>query len=197
MTTIKIGNLSEIKTASALSRRLANIHSSASWVLDNTGIDIPASFVQEYLVTFRLNNNVLTVPVTSDNSSDNVTIASFELPVYLKQLGVAEFQKGIDLIADFEHACFSSRIDDMHSDVMVIDSSLIRVRAKFIKKPVQPGHDEFHTYTRLSENVSIVVTRLPADESARAKGEAFHLNNLLESVSTLSKDSEGNIFLKV
>jgi len=191
MTTLNVGNLSQIESSNSLHTQLSKIHRAIEQALqkiDNSSVFVP----RNYLLTLRWKEALLTFSV----SSQDVSFGIFKLSDALKKLGLPDFQT-IAMSAETDRTSLSNHLDDMSSDVLTIKGSEIRFRAQHVIKPAQPGQEHLNKWSNLSDDVSIVVTRLPENSEDRKAAEQSHLQDVLNRINGVSVDQDGNITFNV
>jgi len=191
MSTINVGNLSEIKSSVVLKRKLEQIKSGIKMAvsqLEKTAVVVP----QEYMFTFRMGHKIFTVVPNTEELSKG----TFDLGQQLKKLELADFQK-VNLLVELESVSLADRLNGMKSDVLTIKGSDVRFRAKHIIKPAQPGQEHLNAWSNLTDVVSIVVTRLPENPEVRVQAELAHLKDVIENSSLFSVDKDENLLIKL
>lgn len=221
MTTIKIGNLFDVRSTSDLVLKLVELSSGLNSLLDGSQLkptdglsahlsildqkivqanssinhDIPEP-KKEFLLTFRNKQKVGgdlldSVIVDSEWLKKNEFMAS----EHLRKIAInSDILQCRDFLVEFNNSTFDDIFKTMKEDVLHIGGNDIFVRAKYVIKPAQPGMEKTNEWSPLSDSVSLVVVKLKDDvESLTFQ----HLKNVLAENTRFSLDSQDNIFLNV
>ena len=191
MSTINVGKVSEIKSSADLKNKLEQIKFGIKMslsLLEKNSVFVP----QEYLFTFRMGQKIFTIIPNSQDLANG----SFDLGQQLKKLELPDFQK-VNLLVEMESVSLSERLNGMKTDVLTLKGSEIRFRAKHIIKPAQPGQEHLNAWSKLTDVVSIVITRLPENPEVRVQAELEHLKDVIENSKLFAVDKDGNLLINL
>lgn len=220
MSTIKIGNLSairsttelvsklvdladglksvlevsQLKSTDGLSEHLSTLDKKISQAKNSINHEMPEA-KKEFLLTFRHKQNVGSdlldsVIVDSEWLQKNEFLAN----EHLKKIAInSDILQCRDFLVQFNHFTFDDLFKTMKDDVVHIAGNDIFVRAKYVIKPAQPGMEKLNEWSPLSDSVSLVVVKLKDDVEALT---FQHLKKVLAENPHFTLDSQENIFLK-